>query len=69
MTAVTSEPSWFRSCVRPGTRSDGLDLGLYEGCDLGPGPELGARPARDIGMPAAAAGRLRRGGLPGRAVQ
>jgi nucleoside-diphosphate-sugar epimerase len=27
----------------------GLDLGLYEGCDLGPGPEdIGARPPRDI---------------------
>ena len=28
---------------------DGLDLGLYEGCDLGPGPEdIGERPACDI---------------------
>lgn len=27
----------------------GLDLGLYEGCDLGPGPEpLGVRPPRDM---------------------
>ena len=27
----------------------GLDLGLYEGCDLGPGPEdIGARPPRDL---------------------
>jgi nucleoside-diphosphate-sugar epimerase len=27
----------------------GLDLGLYEGCDLGPGPEdIGARPPRDM---------------------
>jgi nucleoside-diphosphate-sugar epimerase len=27
----------------------GLDLGLFEGCDLGPGPEgMGARPPRDI---------------------
>ena len=25
---------------------EGLDLGLYEGCDLGPGPEdIGLRPA------------------------
>jgi nucleoside-diphosphate-sugar epimerase len=28
---------------------DGLDVGLYEGCDLGPGPEdIGGRPAVDI---------------------
>jgi len=28
---------------------DGLDIGLYEGCDLGPAPEdLGGRPPRDI---------------------
>jgi nucleoside-diphosphate-sugar epimerase len=28
---------------------DGLDLGMYEGCDLGPAPEdIGNRPARDI---------------------
>jgi nucleoside-diphosphate-sugar epimerase len=28
---------------------DGLDVGLYEGCDLGPGPEdIGLRPARDM---------------------
>jgi nucleoside-diphosphate-sugar epimerase len=28
---------------------DGMDLGLYEGCDLGPGiEEIGARPAVDI---------------------
>jgi nucleoside-diphosphate-sugar epimerase len=32
-----------------GHHVDGLDLGLYEGCDLGPGPEdLGARPPRDM---------------------
>lgn len=32
-----------------GYQVDGLDLGLYEGCDLGPGPEsIGARPACDI---------------------
>jgi nucleoside-diphosphate-sugar epimerase len=32
-----------------GYGADGLDLGLYEGCDLGPGPEdIGARPQRDI---------------------
>jgi len=32
-----------------GHEADGLDLGLYEGCDLGPGPEdIGARPQRDI---------------------
>jgi nucleoside-diphosphate-sugar epimerase len=32
-----------------GYEVDGLDLGLYEGCDLGPAPEdIGDRPARDI---------------------
>ncbi len=32
-----------------GHEVDGLDLGLYEGCDLGPPPEdVGARPPRDI---------------------
>ena len=32
-----------------GHQVDGLDLGLYEGCDFGPVPESpGARPARDI---------------------
>ena len=32
-----------------GHQVDGLDLGLYEGCDLGPGPEdIGVRPSRDI---------------------
>ena len=32
-----------------GHQVDGLDLGLYEGCDFGPAPEdLGARPPRDI---------------------
>ncbi len=32
-----------------GHGADGLDLGLYEGCDLGPGPEdIGARPQCDI---------------------
>jgi nucleoside-diphosphate-sugar epimerase len=32
-----------------GHDADGLDLGLYEGCDLGPGPvDVGARPQRDI---------------------
>lgn len=32
-----------------GHEVDGLDLGLYEGCDFGPGPEsIGARPACDI---------------------
>ena len=27
---------------------DGLDLDLYEGCDLGPAPDAGPRPAQDI---------------------
>jgi nucleoside-diphosphate-sugar epimerase len=32
-----------------GHHADGLDLGLYEGCDLGPGPEdIGPRPPRDM---------------------
>jgi len=32
-----------------GYQVDGLDLGLYEGCDFGPGPEsIGVRPACDI---------------------
>ena len=32
-----------------GHQVDGLDVGLYEGCDFGAAPEsLGARPARDI---------------------
>src|SRR6266571_2256337 len=32
-----------------GHEVDGLDLGLYEGCDLGPAPDdTGARPPRDI---------------------
>jgi len=32
-----------------GHEVSGLDLGLYEGCDLGPGPEdIGARAPRDI---------------------
>ena len=32
-----------------GHHADGLDLGLYEGCDLGPGPEdMGGRPPRDM---------------------
>src|SRR5215467_13916399 len=32
-----------------GHQVDGMDLGLYEGCDFGPGPQsIGTRPARDI---------------------
>jgi nucleoside-diphosphate-sugar epimerase len=32
-----------------GHQVDGMDLGLYEGCNLGPGPEsIAARPARDM---------------------
>jgi nucleoside-diphosphate-sugar epimerase len=31
-----------------GHEADGLDLGLYEGCDLGPAEDIGARPPRDI---------------------
>jgi nucleoside-diphosphate-sugar epimerase len=31
-----------------GHEPDGYDLGLYEGCDLGPVPDTGVRPPRDI---------------------
>jgi nucleoside-diphosphate-sugar epimerase len=31
-----------------GHEVDGFDLGLYEGCDLGPVPDIGLRTARDI---------------------
>src|SRR5271166_5321218 len=32
-----------------GHKVDGLDSGLYEGCDFGPGPEdIGGRPPRDM---------------------
>jgi nucleoside-diphosphate-sugar epimerase len=31
-----------------GHEVDGLDLGLYEGCDLGPAEDIGARPPYDI---------------------
>jgi len=31
-----------------GHQVSGLDLGLYEGCDFGPGPEEAAAPPRDI---------------------
>ncbi len=31
-----------------GQEVDGLDLGLYEGCDLGPAEDIGARPPHDI---------------------
>jgi len=31
-----------------GHEVDGLDLGLYEGCDLGPAEDIGARPPHDI---------------------
>ena len=38
-----------------GHQVDGLDLGMYEGCDFGPGPgDAGPRPARDIRDAAAA---------------
>jgi nucleoside-diphosphate-sugar epimerase len=37
---------FLRAC---GHEVDGLDVGLYEGCDLGPGPEdIGSRPPSDI---------------------
>jgi nucleoside-diphosphate-sugar epimerase len=31
-----------------GHKVDGLDFGLYEGCDLGPAEDIGARPPHDI---------------------
>jgi nucleoside-diphosphate-sugar epimerase len=31
-----------------GHEVDGLDLGLYEGCDLGPAEDIGGRPPHDI---------------------
>ena len=31
-----------------GHEVDGFDVGLYEGCDLGPFPGVGNRPPRDL---------------------
>ena len=48
-TAATSERCSFLSCRAAGHTVEGLDLGLYEGCDLGPGPDdAGLRRAIDI---------------------
>ena len=51
---VAGDRGYIGSVLMPflgaaGHEADGLDLGLYEGCDLGPGPEdIGARSQRDI---------------------
>ena len=47
--AATSELSSVPFLHTAGHSVDGLDLGLYEGCDLGPGPEeVGFRSMLDI---------------------
>ena len=54
-----------------GHEVDGLDLGLYEGCDLGPAL-TGADTlvsTRHQGRHTFPAGRVRRGALPGSSVQ
>src|SRR5580692_3472913 len=51
---VTGDRGYIGAVMVPflraaGHQVDGLDVGLYEGCDFGAAPEeLGARPARDI---------------------
>ena len=51
---VTGDRGYIGSVLVPFLREaghvvDGLDLDLYEGCDLGPGPDdAGLRPAQDI---------------------
>ena len=45
---ATSELFSSRSCEPAGHEVDGLDLGLYEGCDLGPAPGSAAGRPRDI---------------------
>ena len=44
-TAATSAPSSCPFLRAAGHEVDGLDLGLYEGCDLGPGPADSRRDA------------------------
>ena len=52
--AATLGRFWYRSCAGPflrraGHQVEGLDVGLYEGCDFGAPPEsVGARPPRDM---------------------
>ena len=49
MIAATLEPFWSRFLRGTGHQVDGLDVGLYEGCDIGAAPEsIGTRSARDI---------------------
>ena len=51
---VAGDRGYIGSVLKPflheaGHVVDGLDLDLYEGCDLGPGPDdVGTRPAQDI---------------------
>jgi nucleoside-diphosphate-sugar epimerase len=50
---VTGDRGYIGAVLVPFLRSagheiDGLDLGLYEGCDLGPAEDIGARPPLDI---------------------
>jgi nucleoside-diphosphate-sugar epimerase len=51
---VTGDRGYIGAVLVPflrgaGHQVDGLDVGLYEGCDFGAAPEsIGARPARDI---------------------
>jgi hypothetical protein len=55
--------------LRAGHEVDGLDLGLYEGCDLSPAmPEASTPPCRCQGRHSRPAGRVRRGALPCGAV-
>ena len=49
---------------------EGLDLDLYEGCDMGPGPDETVRPMLDMReVRSSALRRVRRRDLPGRTVQ
>jgi nucleoside-diphosphate-sugar epimerase len=50
---VTGDRGYIGAILGPFLRTaghdvDGLDLGLYEGCDLGPAEDIGARPPHDI---------------------
>ena len=69
MIAVTFGAVLVPFLRRAGYQVDGLDVGLYEGCDIGAAPEsISARSARDI-RDAEASQLVGRGDLPGRAVQ
>jgi nucleoside-diphosphate-sugar epimerase len=50
---VTGDRGYIGAVLVPFVRAaghevDGLDLGLYEGCDLGPVEDIGSRPPHDI---------------------